>query len=264
MGVSHPLRHLSPFRRGHRCRPLDCCLGSPSGGPSPCDHQGTVVSTTPPPKTSLLRRISSDLGISLQALEVLIGVIGVIVAIIGILVSVRIYQLSNPTLPTTQPSPCTASTCSPSPTPTPTPTPTTPTPDPTPTPTVRRSTEPSKPLTLTQGYAADLDSDEPGWNVKYAGTAPSFDISYAREGWLSGYYSADLAIVSGTASYEVCSTASGYRKSLDRDEVEEGINLCVRTSEKRFAFMTIKKLVGGDYPNEIQLDVMVWNPPFEE
>jgi NPCBM/NEW2 domain len=48
------------------------------------------MSTPLASKTSLLRRISSDLGISLQALGVLIGVIGVIVAIVGIVVTVKV------------------------------------------------------------------------------------------------------------------------------------------------------------------------------
>jgi hypothetical protein len=181
------------------------------------------------------------------------------------LIPVMVYQLSKPAPVTPSPVP---SSTSPVPGPIPPPTPVsipspTPTfPDPTGV-TVRRSTG-DHPLALSESYSADLDSMNPGWDVKYAATMSRFDISYAREGWLHGRSSSDLAIVSATASYDVCSTATSYRPSLDIDEVKKGINMCVRTSEKRFAFMTIKKLVGGDHPNEIQLDVTVWDPPFEE
>jgi hypothetical protein len=191
----------------------------------------------------------------------------IISAFIGAIVVIGVAALFRPIVNVftgLPPSPTTTSPATPVPPPNPTRTPTpTPTPDPTSTVTERRSTG-EHPLALSQSYSADLDSMNPGWDVKYAATASRFDIGYAREGWLSGRSSSDLAIVSGEASYDVCSTATSYRKSLDRDEVKKGINLCVRTSEKRYAFMTIKKLVGGDYPSEIQLDVVVWNPPFEE
>ena len=190
----------------------------------------------------------------------------IISALMGAIVVITVAAVFRPivnvfTGPPPSPTPTSPATPVPPPNPAPRPTPA---PDPTPTGvTVRRSSG-DNPLALSQSYSADLDSMNPGWDVKYAATLSRFDIGYAREGWLSARSSSDLAIVSDTASYDVCSTATSYRQSLDRNEVKEGINLCVRTSEKRYAFMTIKKLVGGDYPTEIQLDVIVWNPPFEE
>jgi len=40
--------------------------------------------------------------------------------------------------------------------------------------------------------------------------------------------------------------------------------VCVRTSDKRYAFLTIKKLGPRDHPEQIELDVTVWDPSFDE
>lgn len=211
------------------------------------------MSTPPTPKTSLLRRISSDLGISLQVLEVLIGIIGVIVAIV---IPIAIYQLSkpnpNPTPSSTSPVPVTPPTPPSSPPVTPTP-PTTTTTEPEPV-AVRRTTIGKHPLTLTHQYAADLDSMDPGWAVADASGQSDWDIQFQWDELVGG--DSDIAVVTGPAKYETCQDATGYSLNVDPKYVEAGTDLCVRTSQQRFAFVTIKDVKSD--PGRIVLDVTVW------
>jgi hypothetical protein len=152
-------------------------------------------------------------------------------------------------------------------TPTITPTTVSPTPDPTPlgsTPTTWRSTKGKSPLTLSLGYGADIDSKNPAWDVEYAAREQRFDLQLGTVD-LGPYVKSDLAVVSGRAAYETCSDATGYTKNgIRRREAKPGMSFCLRTSEKRLAFITIKKLSPQDLPTQIQLDVTVWDPPFEE
>jgi hypothetical protein len=131
---------------------------------------------------------------------------------------------------------------------------------------VRHKTEPSQPLTLSLNYKADLDSQNSNWDVVSPAYGSRFDIGFNSVG-LGGYSSSgnDAAIVSGPASYETCSAATNYSKAyITRSKATPGMNLCVRTSEKRYAFLTIKKLLPRDSATQIELDVRVWDPPFEE
>jgi hypothetical protein len=219
------------------------------------------MSTPPTPKPSLLRRISSDLGISLQVLEVLIGVISVIVAIV---IPIAIYQLSkpnpNPTPSSTSPIPVPPTTTTSAPTPSPTstdspsPSPTQPTPTPNP---VRRSTD-DKALTLSAGYSTDLDSMPPGWGVKSEENEYK-DIEVHQSDLVSE--NGDMAIVSGAPKYETCQDATAYQVEVEWRYVRPGLKVCVRTSENRYAFVTVEKFNVDS--QQIQLDVVVWDPPFE-
>jgi hypothetical protein len=96
------------------------------------------------------------------------------------------------------------------------------------------------------------------WEVHYSDVDPDMDLAFDYGG-LSG--AGDIAIVSGPAKYETCRDTTAYKQGLDEDELENGLKACVRTSEKRLAFVTIKKIIGDR--NQIQLDVTVWDPPFE-
>jgi hypothetical protein len=223
----------------------------------------------------LLKRISSDLGISLQALGVLIGLVGVIVAIIGIWVTVELSKSDGSS--TSESSACTASSCTPSPspttpasqptpTPTPAPTGTTPTeaPDPTPSFEVRRSTGKHS-LILSNEFWADLDSKNPAWDISQIVT-DDHDIG------ISGYYQgtvfrsgshSDIATVSGPSNYNTCLIETGYSEEIN--PAKPGTKICVRTSDKRFAFITIEKLLFDQVGNveKIQLAVVVWEPQHE-
>jgi hypothetical protein len=73
----------------------------------------------------------------------------------------------------------------------------------------------------------------------------------------------DFAIVSGPAKYETCESATAYKKRTDKDETEVGTALCVRTTGHRYAFVKIKKVIRRSQDSQIELDVTVWDPPFE-
>ena len=145
----------------------------------------------------------------------------------------------------------------------PPPTPTTPTPDPSPAIKVLRSTG-ENPLTLTAGYSADLDTMDPAWDVEYSARNARLDINFSGSFGLISQSATDLALVDGPASYDTCLKATGYTKDSVEDQLQAGSTVCVRTSEKRYAFLTVKKLVPRDNPDKIQLDVTVWDPPFQE
>jgi hypothetical protein len=111
---------------------------------------------------------------------------------------------------------------------------------------------------------ADFDSMNPAWDVRNSGFSDRQDVFWDHGGRLSGFRGGEFAVVSGSADYEICSTATGYRTSLDLREAQPGMNLCVRTSENRYALVTIKKIVGGeDLRRQVQLGVVVWDPPAE-
>lgn len=124
--------------------------------------------------------------------------------------------------------------------------------------TVRRSTGKDL-LTISDGYTADLDSRNPAWDVKYDRDYDNYDIELYH-GALSGN-DTDFAIVSGQPSYETCQNATAYAEEISRDDIEPSISACIRTTDKRYAFITFKKVVHD--PDKIQLDVTVWDPPFE-
>jgi hypothetical protein len=223
------------------------------------------VTDRPSRLRALLTRISSDLGISLQALEVILSFIAIIVAIIGIFVTIQVSKPSGSGSPeTSNPAPSSTSSVL-APTPSPSPTATSPTPTPTQTGTSERNTTKGRQLlTLPTGTSADLDSENRNWDAEYAGTESRFDIQFTQSGQLSAYYAAELAIVSGPASYETCQDATAYKKYLTKSETREGKNLCFKTSEKRYAYVTIENLVSRDAPGEVQLSATAWDPPFEE
>jgi hypothetical protein len=122
---------------------------------------------------------------------------------------------------------------------------------------VRRSTG-DKVLTLTDGYSADLDSTDPSWDVKYDENQYK-DIELYYRGLIAE--NGDMAVVSGAPRYETCRDATAYQAEIEESALDSGLKVCIRTSEKRHAFVTVKKVT--DEGNRVQLDVVVWDPPFE-
>jgi len=222
------------------------------------------MSTPPTPKPSLLRRVSGDLGISLQVLELLIGVIGVIVAIV---VPIVIYQLSKPNLNATPSStstvpvtPPTTSAPTPSPTPTGSPSPSlTPKPTPAQTTEVWQTTIGKQSLILQADYTADLDTK--GWNVK-RDRDNEYDIEFWHGMLIGNQYDNKtyLAVVSGPRKYDTCKEATNYADEISKEEAKKGVTVCVKTSDERFAYITIKNVINGPYgdPYKIELAVVVW------
>ena len=163
-----------------------------------------------------------------------------------------------PSTSSPSPEPASPTPTSPNPTPTTSPSPS-PTPQPTPTVTVRRSTD-KYPLILPSNRYADLDSRNRRWDIEYNGTDDSdigFDGYYKAAGLTAGKNSG-ITSVSGSANYNKCSFETGYADQVM--PVKRGTKLCVKTSDERFALITVEKLLSDEVGNveKIQLAVVVW------
>jgi hypothetical protein len=106
----------------------------------------------------------------------------------------------------------------------------------------------------------DLDSTDPTWDAHDGGGYG--DLYYdPPHGIRLG--NSDLAYVGGAGSYETCAIQSGYTgEAINGTNLRTGTSACVRTSEKRYALITITKLVTNP-ARQVQLEVTVWDPPFE-
>ena len=111
-------------------------------------------------------------------------------------------------------------------------------------------------MKLSDRYEADLDSARPDWHVQETGGVDA-DISYN-----AGQLSAEVAKVSGQPRYETCEIETGYTGLVEYGDLKPGTSVCIRTTERRYAFATVKKI--DDERGQIQLDVVVWDPPYEE
>jgi hypothetical protein len=94
----------------------------------------------------------------------------------------------------------------------------------------------------------------PAWDISQDRDYDNFDIELYH-GVLSGNHT-DFAVVSGQPSYETCQNATAYAEEISRKDTDPGVSACVRTTDKRYAFITFKKVVRG--PDKFQLAVVVW------
>jgi hypothetical protein len=196
-----------------------------------------------------------------EGIAIIIGaVITAIATIIGALIGGDVITVSAG--PAIQPT----GTVSASPSPEPPPTTATPEPGPTSTGTVRRSTE-KHPMVLSDRYYADLDSMSPDWDVTNNGT-DDFDIqlhAYYQGASLWAAGNSELATVSDSVNYNTCLMETGYVAD-EVDPAKPGTGICIKTSEHRYAFITVEKLISDEPGNveKIKLTAVVWDPPFEE
>ncbi|MGH3896669.1 MAG: serine/threonine protein kinase [Pseudonocardiaceae bacterium] len=121
--------------------------------------------------------------------------------------------------------------------------------------TVRRQSG-DRPLRLTANYYADLDSLAPDWEVANRGVDGA-DLYLDSSG--STLYSkngADFAPVSGPPDYTTCQKETAYFPGINVNDDRSGFSFCVRTSNRRFAFVTIV-----DPKMPVALDITIWDPP---
>ena len=118
-------------------------------------------------------------------------------------------------------------------------------------------------MVLQADYTADLDTE--GWSIKRRDNEN--DIEFWHGALIGNQYDNKtyLAVVSGPRKYETCKEATNYAEEISKEETKKGVTVCVKTSESRFAYITIKKVVHNFYddPYKIQLALTVWDPPFE-
>jgi hypothetical protein len=127
---------------------------------------------------------------------------------------------------------------------------------------VRRSTG-KNPLILTDDHYVDLDSKNPNWDVQQ-GFPEGLDIGMWGYGVGDGAglnvgKESESAVVSGPANYDTCSTATNYTGDIQKAKPDKSI--CVRTSENRYAFITIEKVnldEKREYVDTVQFAAVVW------
>ena len=112
----------------------------------------------------------------------------------------------------------------------------------------------STPLTFANGYSIDLDTDVPDWGVdRGSGGDLDFFLVSSTSSHLQTY---EMSFVDQVPTEAECDDATVLQASLTGDQTREGVQMCVRTSEERFAYVHI---VAIDYEAQtITLDLIVW------
>ncbi|SDG82462.1 DUF1707 domain-containing protein [Pseudonocardia oroxyli] len=120
---------------------------------------------------------------------------------------------------------------------------------------VRRATN-GQSITLTPGYRVDLDDlTSPNW---LASNGCCGDV-YFDSGSRYVTFNDDYAVMSGPADYAACTQATAYATgSVERGGLTPGKQFCVRTTEDRFAVVTVE----GTTEQAFQFSVTVWDPRF--
>lgn len=109
-----------------------------------------------------------------------------------------------------------------------------------------------QPLTFSSGYGIDLDSDAPDWGVNNS----SFGELSFYMGSQAQLYTGEVSLVDHVPTEAECDDATVLHTSLPDGQTREGVQMCTRTSEDRFAYV---RIVGIDQEAEtITLDIIVW------
>lgn len=119
---------------------------------------------------------------------------------------------------------------------------------------VRRRTSGAEAITLRPNYGVDLDdSTSPNWKVGVGCCGRDVGFAYDTSRL---YISNDYAVVTGPPQYATCSHETGYTNgALERGSLHAGETLCVRTSESRYAFVTVV----GVSDQAFQFQATVWD-----
>jgi hypothetical protein len=122
--------------------------------------------------------------------------------------------------------------------------------------TVRRTTGPGA-ITLRPSYGVDLDDDtSPNWSVGRG--CCGRDVGWDGSGSVL-YISNDYAVMPATADYTACSHETAYTTGpVERGSLQPDENICVRTSDNRYALVTIVAVSD----QAVQFRATVWDPPF--
>jgi hypothetical protein len=118
------------------------------------------------------------------------------------------------------------------------------------------------PLTLSDTFGADLDSDARNWDVKE-------NCDEKCDLWVSGELipgrggDAGIASVSSAAPpiKDTCAAATAYDSSVSLPGLEPNKQFCVRTTEGTFALLRLAKVLmssDGESVHQLVFDVTVW------
>ena len=121
---------------------------------------------------------------------------------------------------------------------------------------VRRTTE-AEPITLRPSFGVDLDNiTSENWAVAAGGTGSGRDVAPNSNGDTL-YFIGDYAVVTGAPEYATCARETGYtRGGIEIGSLQPDDNICVRTSENRYALVTIVTAA----EQAIRFRAVVWDP----
>jgi hypothetical protein len=112
------------------------------------------------------------------------------------------------------------------------------------------------PIVFSSSYSVDLDSDAPDWDVS--------DTSGA--GWDLYFYSSpssgpqlstrEVSLVDHVPTEAECDNATVLQPKLPREQTRQGVQMCMRTTEDRLAYVHIASI--DEDAGTIAVDVIVW------
>lgn len=117
--------------------------------------------------------------------------------------------------------------------------------------TVRRATA-GTPLTFTWTYSADLDSQDADWAV-LQGSETGWDLYLDGDGSVTTH---EVTIVDHVPTEAECRDSTVRQPSLGDEQSREGVMMCVRTTEDRFAFVRIAGI--DEERKTTSVDIVVW------
>ncbi|MEF3402879.1 hypothetical protein [Agromyces sp. CCNWLW203] len=104
------------------------------------------------------------------------------------------------------------------------------------------------------GDSIDLDSTAPNFGAGIEGYSP-FSLKYRNSTLVAGYSLSMLQLREGTAGYEMCAVATGYRPAerIEPHTLQSGTT-CLRLSPKRFATVVTERYDEAS----VDLTIVVW------
>ncbi|MFG2008369.1 hypothetical protein ACGFNF_04775 [Micromonospora sp. NPDC048868] len=112
-----------------------------------------------------------------------------------------------------------------------------------------------KGVTLSMSYSLDLDSTVTNWKVQYGySLGQGLDV-YLNRGSPPVRTPGDVVVVDGTPSESACETSVTRQNDILSEQLRTDQSFCVRTTEKRWAWLTVKRYEPG---KTLTFDVIVW------
>ncbi|WP_233166716.1 hypothetical protein, partial [Micromonospora sp. Rc5] len=110
-------------------------------------------------------------------------------------------------------------------------------------------------VVLRQTYTLDLDSSAPNWDVENASIYESGDIYFGTTS-ATLQTTGDVVLLKGEPNWTTCEESTDRQdKVVRRDQVKIGLSICVRTTEDKWAWLTVKSY---EPSTKVTFDITVW------
>lgn len=110
-------------------------------------------------------------------------------------------------------------------------------------------------VALSVNYSLDLDSAATNWNVRSGYGLDQGGDLHLRGGSRPVRTPGDVVVIDGAPSQIACETSTVRQKDIGSTQVRTGQSFCVQTTEKRWAWLTVKRYEPG---RTLTFDVIVW------